>query len=340
MSKSALIDAFSRQISYLRISVTDRCNFRCVYCMAEDMTFKPREQILSLEEIAFIAKNFVALGVNKLRITGGEPLIRNNILWLFQELGQLEGLDELLVTTNGAKLKELASGLREAGVNRINISIDTLQTQRFRKLTRTGELDTVLAGIDAAKQAGFDKIKLNSVILKGRNDDEIIDLIDFADNNGLDISFIEEMPLGVISEHNRAEAYCSSDEIKTRIEQRYPLQALDIKTGGPASYYRRMNTSASGTPTASRNKIGFISPHSHNFCGDCNRVRLTAEGKLLLCLGNEHAVDLKARIRTNPNNDQALQQSLIDAMQLKPERHHFDLDEAPQILRFMNSSGG
>lgn len=331
MAETKLVDKFGRQVTYVRLSVTDRCDFRCVYCMAEDMTFLPRQQVLSLEELTQLGRVFVSLGVKKLRITGGEPLVRNNVLQLFQNLGGLAGLDELTLTTNGSQLTKLAQPLRDAGVKRINISLDSLQPERFKALTRTGDLQQVLSGIEAAKQAGFERIKLNAVILKNRNDDEILPLVDFCIDQGLDLSFIEEMPLGHIDEHNRAEAYISSDEIKAIIDQRHPLTASSAKTGGPSKYYSIAKQST---------RIGFISPHSHNFCGDCNRVRVTVEGRLLLCLGNEHSLDLKAIMRAHPGDDALLAEAIIGAMDLKPEKHHFDLNDEPQIVRFMNATGG
>ena len=328
----ALIDRFNRRVDYVRLSVTDRCDFRCVYCMAEDMTFVPRSQVLSLEELSLIGRAFVNLGVKKIRLTGGEPLVRNNVLTLFQELGQLDGLDELTLTSNGSKLEQMAPALKTAGVKRINISLDSLQADKFHRITRTGKLATVLAGIDAAINAGFEKIKLNAVILKGRNDDEILDLVEFARAKSIDLSFIEEMPLGMIDEHSRALSFCSSDEIRERIEAHYPLLDTAETTGGPSRYYRFSD---------SVSRIGFISPHSHNFCHLCNRVRVTAEGRLLLCLGNEHSVDLRQVLREHPGDIERLQQTIVDAMDLKPERHHFEVDDdAPQIVRFMNMTGG
>lgn len=331
MSHSALIDGFGRQVTYVRLSVTDRCDFRCVYCMSEDMVFLPRQHILSLEELYRLGRVLVSLGVSKIRLTGGEPLIRQNIVWLVEKLAGLEGLKELTLTTNGSQLSRLAKPLKEAGLSRINISLDSLQEQRFSQITRTGKLSEVLAGIDAAQQAGFKRIKLNSVILKGKNDDEILDLVSFIRQNQLDIAFIEEMPLGMITEHQRAETYMNNDEIHEIIHQQYPLLAAAETTGGPARYYRMSD---------SNSRIGFISPHSHNFCGSCNRVRVTAEGRLLLCLGNEHSADLKAPLREFPNDDQPLIDTLFNALPLKPEKHHFDLNDEPQIVRFMNMTGG
>ncbi len=330
-SGPTLTDRFGRSVDYLRLSVTDRCDFRCVYCMAEDMTFLPRSQILSLEQLYDVAEAFVALGVRKIRLTGGEPLVRNNLLALVQRLGRLDGLEQLHLTTNGSRLEQFAQPLREAGLTGINISIDSLKPERFRELTRVGDLHKVLAGIEAARRAGFERIKLNAVILKGRNDDEVLELVDFARQRELDLCFIEEMPLGHIDEHDRAVAFCSSDELRARIEQRYPLTATTESTGGPARYYRFAD---------SRNRLGFISPHSHNFCHLCNRVRVTVEGRLLLCLGNEHSMDLKQLMDEKPGDREALQQAIVAAMDLKPERHYFDLDDEPQVVRFMNMTGG
>ncbi|MBV1790315.1 GTP 3',8-cyclase MoaA [Marinobacterium sp. D7] len=326
---SQLIDRFGRRVDYVRLSVTDRCDFRCVYCMSEKMEFLPRAEVLSLEELYDVAAAFVGLGVRKIRLTGGEPLVRRDILSLIERLGQLP--IELVLTTNGSQLPHMAQDLARAGVRRLNISLDSLQPERFRVLTRTGRLEQVLSGIEAARSAGFKRIKLNAVVLKGRNDDEVLDLVEFARDSGLDISFIEEMPLGQITEHGRAESYCSSDELRELIDARYPLQATTDNTGGPSRYYG-MADSAS--------RIGFISPHSHNFCSECNRVRVTVEGRLLLCLGNEHSVDLREVVRQYPGDLERLQQTLVDAMAIKPEKHEFRLDEEPQILRFMNMTGG
>jgi molybdenum cofactor biosynthesis protein A, bacterial len=329
--QNSLIDRFGRHVIYLRISVTDRCDFRCVYCMSEDMEFVPKAQLLTLEELAEIARGFTELGVYKIRITGGEPLVRRNVIHLFRDLGRLPGLRELVLTTNGSQLTRMAQDLREAGVRRINISLDTLQHSRFHRITRTGNLDVVLAGIEAALAAGFERAKINSVILKNRNHDEIGDLVGFAIDRGMDISFIEEMPLGVIGDHDRAEVYYSSDRIRADLEQTYTLIATTESTGGPARYFR-----IPGTDT----RVGFISPHSHNFCESCNRVRLTCEGRLLLCLGQEHSVDLRHVIRTWPGDRERLKQAIRDAMTIKPRGHDFNLAERPVILRHMNVTGG
>jgi len=326
-----LIDRFGRTVDYLRISVTDRCDFRCVYCMAENMAFLPRADILSLEEIETLAKAFVSLGVKKIRITGGEPLVRKGVLGLLQNIAAMEGLKELVVTTNGSQLPTMAAPLKAVGVKRLNISLDTLDADKFKAITRTGDLHQVMHGIHAAKAAGFGHIKINAVILKGRNHEEVSALVQFAIDNGLDISFIEEMPLGVVAQHDRAEAYYSTDAIKADLAQSFNLLPCTVNTGGPSHYY-----AVAGTPT----RVGFISPHSHNFCGSCNRVRLTVEGRLLLCLGNEHSVDLKAVLRQHPGNMPVLKQAIVEAMQIKPESHQFNIHEQPVILRYMNMTGG
>ncbi|EAR61496.1 GTP 3',8-cyclase MoaA [Neptuniibacter caesariensis] len=326
---NALVDRFGRTVDYIRLSVTDRCDFRCVYCMGEEMTFLPHAQVLSLEEIEQVAAAFVSLGVKKIRLTGGEPLVRREVIKLIRGVGQLDA--ELAITTNGSQLVDMAQPLKDAGVNRLNISIDSLQEERFKEMTRIGKLPKVLAGIDAAIAAGFDRIKLNAVVMKGRNDDEVLDLVNYARDKGIDVSFIEEMPLGNINEHDRAEVYCSSDEVREMIESRYPLQPTTERTAGPSRYYRMAD---------SESRVGFISPHSHNFCSECNRVRVTVEGRLLLCLGNEHSVDLREILRRYPNDQERLRDVIIKAMDLKPEKHEFDLDDKPQIIRFMNMTGG
>ncbi len=326
-----LIDRFGRKVEYLRISITDRCDFRCVYCMSEEMTFLPREQVLSLEEIYDIAKAFIELGVTKIRVTGGEPLVRKGALDLLTRIGKLEGLNELVLTTNGSQLAAMAGDLKQAGVKRINISLDTLDAANFRAITRTGKLADVLCGIEAAKAAGFERIKINSVILKNKNHHEVSSLVRFAVDNAVDISFIEEMPLGKVSHHDRSTAYYSSDCIKADLSAHFSLLASTEKTGGPSVYYK-----VRGTQT----RVGFISPHSANFCATCNRVRLTVEGRLLLCLGNEHSVDLKDIVRAYPGDRERLKQTIVNAMQIKPEKHEFDIHEQPVILRHMSVTGG
>lgn len=328
-----LIDRFGRRVDYVRLSVTDRCDFRCVYCMAEQMTFVPKRQVLSLEELAQIGRAFAELGVSKIRITGGEPLIRQDVLALVTQLGQLPGLRQLALTTNGSQLQRMAGSLREAGVTRVNISLDSLKPRRFRQLTRHGSLDQVIAGIDAAIAAGFESVRLNAVILNGRNDDEVLDLVDFARRRAIDIAFIEEMPLGQIVEHDRGISLCSSAQLQRLIGEHYQLTPLAEPAGneGPARYY------ALGD---SRSRVGFISPHSNNFCHLCNRVRVTAEGRLLLCLGNEHSIDLRALLRAPHFSMDGLKRAIVAAIDSKPERHHFSSDGQVEILRFMNMTGG
>ncbi len=331
-STSKLVDRFGRQVTYVRLSVTDRCDLRCVYCMSDDMQFMPRAQLLTLEEISQIGKAFVDLGVNKIRITGGEPLTRRNIVSVFGSLGDLDGLDDLTITTNATLLEKYAQSLKQAGVTRINVSLDTLKADRFKKITRNGKLEKTLKGIDAALKVGFQKIKLNTVIMKNHNDDEILDLVNYVRERGMDISFIEEMPMGIMADDSdRVATYYSSDQILDDLKQHYELIGSAEKTGGPAKYYRFDDNES---------RIGFISPHSHNFCDDCNRVRVTAEGKLLLCLGQEHSIDLRRIVRANPSNDEVLRQAIIDSMQLKPQGHDFNLHEQPIIMRHMSATGG
>jgi cyclic pyranopterin phosphate synthase len=326
-----LIDQFGRHVDYIRLSITDRCDFRCTYCMAEEMTFLPRDEVLSLEECARLVKVFVNLGVTKVRITGGEPLVRKNALWLFEEVGKLETLKELVLTTNGSQLEKQAEGLKQAGVKRINISLDSLNSDRFKKITRTGELDKVLRGIQTAKQVGFDNIKLNTVLMRGTNDDEVQALVDYAINQEIDISFIEEMPLGEVN-HARDATFVSNAETLKTLQSKYTLIASTESTGGPARYWQVAN---------SKTKIGFISPHSHNFCEACNRVRITCKGELFLCLGQEDKIDLMPILRNNPNDDQPLIQAIIDSMSIKPKGHDFDLQRAkPAVVRFMSHTGG
>lgn len=332
-AQTQLIDRFGRRVNYVRMSITDRCDFRCVYCMDEEMVFMPREQLLSLEEIVSLIGAFADLGVEKVRVTGGEPLVRKNVDWLFKELGDLKkttALKELTITTNGSQLPKYAESLVESGVDRINISLDSLKADRFKALTRTGDLNGVLNGIRSAKKAGFKKIKLNAVIMKGRNEDEIVDLARFAIKNDLDISYIEEMPLGHVT-HDRSESYCSSDEVKAVLESVFALNASDANTGGPSRYYQLEGTGS---------KVGFISPHSHNFCESCNRVRVTTEGRLLLCLGQEHSVDLRDILRRYPGDKTRLKQAIIDSMEIKPKGHDFNVREQPVIFRHMSVTGG
>jgi len=301
--------------------------------MDEEMTFMPRQQLLTLEEIVFVLKAFAELGVEKIRITGGEPLVRHNVSWLFSEVGKLKattGLRELTVTSNGSQLAKYANDMVEAGVDRINISLDSLKADRFKEMTRIGDLNTVLSGIESAKQAGFKRIKLNAVIMKGRNEDEIVDLARFAVEHDIDISYIEEMPLGNVT-HQRHESYCSSDEVLATLKNHFQLETSTTNTGGPSRYYQVIGTNS---------KIGFISPHSHNFCESCNRVRVTTEGRLLLCLGQEHSVDLREIVRKYPGDVNKLKQAMVDSMQIKPKGHDFNLQEQPIIFRHMSVTGG
>lgn len=326
-----LIDKHGRHIDYVRLSLTDRCDFRCVYCMAEEMNFLPRSQILSLEEIYQVARAFTELGVRRIRLTGGEPLVRNNALSLIEKLGSLPGLDELLLTTNGSQLEKYAPALKQAGVNRINISLDSLNPENFRRITRTGKLEQVLKGIEKAVATGFDGIRLNSVILRGNNDHEILDLLEYAMELGINIAFIEEMPLGDIGDHARLDTLVSNEEIRSRIEERYELSPTEMTTAGPSRYF---NVAGQAT------RVGFISPVSHNFCESCNRVRVTVEGRLLLCLGNEYSTDLKHLLRDRPDDIEGLKQAIVKAMDIKPLKHYFYEEEQPQIVRFMNMTGG
>ncbi|WP_341957981.1 GTP 3',8-cyclase MoaA [Pseudomonas sp. RC10] len=324
-------DGFGRHIDYLRLSVTDRCDFRCVYCMAEHMTFLPRQQVLSLEELHRVAAVFVGLGVRKIRLTGGEPLVRPGIVELCRRIAALPGLRELVMTSNGSQLQRLARPLAEAGVKRLNISLDSLDPERFRAITRHGDLDQVLRGIEAATRAGFERVKLNCVVMKGRNLDEVLPLVRYAIGQGIDIAFIEEMPLGEVG-RARQEAFCSSDEVQQLIAREFSLHESLESSGGPARYLRLTDHPDT--------RIGLISPHSHNFCPSCNRVRMTVEGRLLLCLGHENALDLRALLRRHPLVDGPLIEAVQDALRSKPLRHEFDPQGDVQVVRFMNMTGG
>ena len=325
-----LLDPFRRSINYLRLSVTDRCNLRCTYCMAEDMEFIPRAQVLSLEEIEVVARAFVDLGITKIRLTGGEPLVRQGIVALARTLSALPGLRELVMTSNGVMLDKYAKPLADAGIARINISLDSLREDRFHTMTRFGKLEDVLRGIEAARTADFQKLKINSVILSGVNDDEVIDLARFAVEREIDISFIEEMPLGEITSHSRSDTQVQSASLRDRLSEHFALTATDETTGGPSRYMK-----VAGSPS----RIGFISPMSDNFCASCNRVRLTAEGRLLLCLGNQHSADLRAVARQFPGETEPLKDAIREAITRKPEKHHFDPDST-EIIRFMSMTGG
>jgi len=300
--------------------------------MSEKMTFVPRSQLLTLEEVQQIAEAFVDLGVTKIRVTGGEPLVRRNVIKLFNDLGQMPQLDDLTLTTNGTQLTRYAPLLKKAGVTRINISLDTLNAKLFAELTRVGHIEKTLRGLDAAIEHGFNRIKINSVILKNRNHTEVTDLLEFAIARRVDISFIENMPLGITGKYNHADSYYSSNEILTDLRQHYELLPTTLKTAGPARYFKLTDYPDT--------RVGFISPHSHNFCDSCNRVRLTAEGVLLLCLGQEHSMNLKQVIRSNPGDMQTLQDAIVRAMDLKPKGHEFDIRRHEVLLRHMNMTGG
>jgi cyclic pyranopterin phosphate synthase len=329
--KTRLIDQFGRQVDYIRLSITDRCDFRCTYCMSEHMEFLPRDEVLSLEECLRVVKAFVTLGVSKVRITGGEPLVRKNALWLFEEIGKLSGLKELVTTTNGSQLEQQAQALKAAGVKRINISLDSLNAEKFKKITRVGDLNKVLRGISAAQKAGFDNIKLNTVLMKGINDHEAIDLVNFAIDKKMDISFIEEMPLGNV-DHTRKDTFISNDEVLKNLQNYFHLIPTTYTSGGPAKYWQLANQST---------KIGFISPHSHNFCDTCNRVRVSSKGELFLCLGQEEKIELLPLLRQYPNEDWPIQKAIIESMMIKPEAHDFNLEASkPAVIRFMSHTGG
>ena len=326
-----LIDSFDRRISYLRLSVTDRCDFRCQYCMAETMTFLPRGQVLTIEELLRTARLFTELGVKKIRVTGGEPLIRRGVEELFAGLGKLPGLDTLALTTNGSHLAEQAAGLSAAGVRSVNISLDSLNPTRFEAITRIGKLNTVLEGIDAAIASGFERIRLNAVILNGLNHDEVVTLTHFALSKQIHIAFIEEMPLGQVNLGGKQLEYVSSDSIKSELETHFELQPLVSRdSSGPSRDY---------LIAGSQTQVGFISPHSHNFCAECNRLRVSAEGRLLMCLGNEDSIDLRDLLRSGRSDDE-IKSTIIDSLAIKPERHVFDRPDEPQIVRFMNATGG
>ena len=326
-----LIDQFNRKVDYIRVSVTDRCDFRCVYCMSEKMTFLSKSAVLSLEEIERVIKVFSELGIKKVRLTGGEPLVRKGIDKLFQSIGKIKALDEITLTTNGSQLQSKAQMLKDSGVERINISLDSLNPFTFKKLTRTGDLNKVLDGIHAAIKVGFKKIKLNTVLMKKLNEEELYDLVDYAIKYYLDISFIEEMPLGETI-YDRQSTSVNNNDILLKLKEKYSLSKTDISTGGPAEYFSIKNT---------KTKVGLISPHSHNFCENCNRVRITCKGELFLCLGHDTKIELMPLIRLNPNNNEPLKEAIINSMAIKPKSHNFNLaDKQPSVVRFMSHTGG
>ncbi|HZY67745.1 MAG TPA: GTP 3',8-cyclase MoaA [Devosia sp.] len=330
--RPVLVDRYGRQITYLRISVTDRCDFRCVYCMSEHMQFLPRSEVLSFEEIDTIAQAFVSRGTRKIRLTGGEPLVRRDIMQLVERLGSYvgNGLDELTLTTNGSQLRRYAAELVAAGVRRINVSLDTLDGERFRQITRRGRLGDVQDGIDAAAEAGL-RIKINMVAMRGVNDDEIEPMMGWAHGRGFGLTLIEGMPLGEVG-LDRVDTYLPLRELRAHLASRYTLEPAVHRTGGPARYDWVKETNG---------LIGFITPMSHNFCESCNRVRLTATGELYMCLGQEDMVDLRTVLRSD--GPQALGAALDRAMQLKPKGHDFVLErgrEAPALSRHMSVTGG
>ena len=329
-----MIDPFGRHISYLRVSVTDRCDFRCVYCMSENMSFLPKQDLLTLEELDRVCSAFVARGVRKLRLTGGEPLVRRGIMGLFASLSRhLESgaLEELTLTTNGSQLTRYAAELRQHGVERVNVSLDTLDPEKFRAVTRWGELDKVMAGIDAAQAAGL-KVKINAVALRGVNEDELPRLIEWAHGRDMDLTLIEVMPLGDIGE-GRLDQYLPLSLARARLAERFTMDEIDHRTGGPARYVRVKETGG---------RLGFITPLTHNFCESCNRVRLTCTGELYMCLGQEYMADLRAPLRASPD-DSVVESAIRAAIARKPRGHDFDYSRrqvAGQITRHMSHTGG
>jgi cyclic pyranopterin phosphate synthase len=328
-----MIDPFGRAISYLRVSVTDRCDLRCVYCMAEDMTFLPKADVLSLEELERLCVAFIRQGVTKLRITGGEPLVRRGVMTLFQRLGERigHGLDEVTLTTNGTQLAKYAEGLAAAGVRRINVSLDTLDPERFARITRWGKLDRVLEGIAAAKAAGL-HVKINAVALRGENEDELGDMLAWCGTHGHDLCLIETMPMGDIG-GDRTDQYLPLSIARARLRQRFTLVETDYSTGGPARYFDVAETGG---------RVGFITPMTHNFCESCNRVRLTCTGTLYMCLGQDDAADLR-RVMRDGADEAGLEAAIAEAIGRKPKGHDFIIDRrttAPSVARHMSLTGG
>jgi GTP 3',8-cyclase len=334
VTSTPLIDPFGRAISYLRVSVTDRCDFRCFYCMSEHMSFLPKQELLSLEELDRLCSAFVTRGVKKLRLTGGEPLVRRDIMVLFRSLARhLESgaLEELTLTTNGSQLTRFAQELADCGVKRINISLDTLDPQKFHSITRWGDLSKVLAGVDAAQAAGL-QVKINAVALKGDNEDEIPSLMEWAHGRGMDLSLIEVMPLGEVGAE-RVDQYLPLSLVRARLESRYTIEDIDYRTGGPARYVRVKETGG---------RLGFITPLTHNFCEGCNRVRVTCTGTLFMCLGQEDAADLRTPLRASEADGQ-LQAAIEEAIARKPKGHDFVIDRStkrPAVGRHMSMTGG
>lgn len=330
-----MIDPFGRRVDYLRISVTDRCDFRCVYCMAEDMKFLPKKDLLSLKELERVCACFIRLGVKKLRFTGGEPLVRKGIITLFKSLTpRLESgqLREMTLTTNGSQLHRFAEQLVDAGVKRVNVSLDTLRSDRFRAITRWGDLDQVLTGLRVAKRAGL-AVKINTVILKRVNSDEIHTLVAWAGDEGFDLTFIEVMPMGDIGNENRLDQYLPLTDVTRQLDERWTLNESSHDSGGPARYCTVMETGQ---------RIGFITPHTHNFCDRCNRVRMTCTGQLFLCLGQDENADLRQALRAS-EDDELLTQTILNAIARKPKGHDFIIDHdnhGPAVSRHMSVTGG
>lgn len=332
-ARPLLLDTFGRQVDYLRVSVTDRCNYRCTYCLGEHPVFVPKREVLSLDELDRLCSAFVRCGVRRLRLTGGEPLTRRNIVALVRSLSRhlsTGALDEITMTTNGSLLARFAGELAEAGLRRINVSLDTLDAETFARITRGGDLATVLGGIEVARVAGL-KVKLNTVVQAGVNDRAIADLVGYAHGRGMDLSLIETMPVGAVA-GDRTGGFIPLDHVRAALEQRFTLVDLPERSGGPARYVRVVETGG---------RIGFITPMSHGFCADCNRVRVTCTGKLVLCLGRSGAVDLRAALRSSEGDD-ALVAAIHDAVARKPQSHSFALDQLghPAIARGMNATGG
>lgn len=331
-----LIDPFQRAISYLRVSVTDRCDFRCVYCMSENMTFLPKKELLTLEELDRMCSTFIRMGVRKLRITGGEPLVRRDILTFFQRMSRhldSGALEELTLTTNGSQLERFAGDLHAAGVRRVNVSLDTLDDAKFARVTRWGRLPQVLRGIEAAQDAGL-RIKINAVALKGFNEDELFDLVDWCGSRDMDLTFIEVMPMGDLGNEDRVGQYWALSDLRARLAERFSLTDLSHRTGGPARYVRLEETGQ---------QVGFITPLTHNFCESCNRVRLTCTGELFMCLGQEDMADLRAPLRAHPDSDAPLEDAIRRAIFRKPKGHDFDYSrQRPdgQVSRHMSHTGG
>ena len=333
-TSKALVDPFGRTIDYIRVSVTDRCDFRCVYCMAEEMTFLPKSELLSLEELEQVCRQFMSMGTRKIRLTGGEPLVRRNIMQLIRNLGaevKSGNLDELTITTNGSQLEKMAVELREAGVKRLNISIDTLNPERFREITRWGDLDNVLKGLQAAKGAGL-AIKLNAVALKGINEGELADMVAWAGDQDFDMTIIEVMPMGDIGNENRVDQYLPLSQVRANLSKRFTLIDSAYQTPGPARYV---------TVSETGKRLGFITPMTHNFCESCNRVRITCTGQLFMCLGQDDNADLSSALRNY--GEKGLEAAIIEAIQRKPKGHDFVISRrmpSASVSRHMNVTGG